>query len=145
MFVLAWAVCGVRIISYLHHGSSGVAGKIHENNPELRQGCSTCEKIRIFGFGDVSGPLKTRDPRSRADAQWISHMARRIGFREQAYTGTRKYDSAGKIGASDPVKLCVRFGWFFIDIFWNLCSFGLGLFVEPGDGLNHENPTIFNM
>ena len=28
-----------------------------------------------------------------------------------------KYYSAGKIGASDPVKLCVGFGWFFIDKF----------------------------
>ena len=41
-----------------------------------------------------------------------------------------KYYSAGKIGASDPVKLCVGFGWFFIDIFGLMCSFGLVLFVE---------------
>ena len=57
-------------------------------------------------------------------------MARRTGFREQYYTGTRKYFSVGKIGASDQVTLCIRFGLFFIDIFWNLYSFWLGLFVE---------------
>ena len=47
-------------------------------------------------------------------------------FREQYYTGTRKYYSAGKIGASNPMKLCVTFGWFFIDNFGLTSSFGLG-------------------
>ena len=56
-------------------------------------------------------------------------MARRTCFREQYYTGTRKYYSAGKIGASDQVKLCVGFGWFFIDNFGLMCSFGLVLCV----------------
>ena len=41
-----------------------------------------------------------------------------------------KYYSAGKIGASDPVKLCIRFGRFFIDNFGFTSSFGLGSFVK---------------
>ena len=56
-------------------------------------------------------------------------MDRRTGFREQYYTGTRNSYSAGKIGASNQVKLCMRFGWFFLDIFGLMCLFGLALFV----------------
>ena len=48
-----------------------------------------------------------RYPKARADAQWIPHMARRTCFREQYYTGTRKYMCAGKIGVSNHVKLCI--------------------------------------
>ena len=59
-------------------------------------------------------------------------MARRTCFREQYYTGTRNYFCAGKIGASNQVKLCVGFGRFFIDIFGLMCSFRLGLFVDLG-------------
>ena len=40
-------------------------------------------------------------------------IARRIGFREQYYTGTRDHYCAGKIGVSNPMKLCVGFGMFF--------------------------------
>ena len=57
-------------------------------------------------------------------------MARRIGFREQYKTGTRDSYSAGKIGASNPVKLYINLGWFFIDDFGLTNSFGLGLLVE---------------
>ena len=72
-------------------------------------------------------------------------MARRTCFREQYYTGTRKYYSAGKIGVSNPLKLCVRFGWFFIDNFGLMCSFGLALFVEseliiPDQGMLVRSP-----
>ena len=72
-------------------------------------------------------------------------MARRTCFREQYYTGTRKYYSAGKIGVSDPVKLCITFGWFFIDNFGLMCSFGLALFVVqeniiPDQGMLVRSP-----
>ena len=59
-------------------------------------------------------------------------MARRTCFREQYYTGTRKYYCAGKIGVSDYVKLCVGFGWFFIYNFGFTSSFGLWLCMELG-------------
>ena len=49
-----------------------------------------------------------------------------------------KYYSAGKIGASDPVKLCVGFGWFFIDNFGLTSSFGLGSFVQRDMVRLHE-------
>ena len=32
----------------------------------------------------------------------------------------------------NPVKLCVGFGWFFVDNFGLMCSFGLALFVVQG-------------
>ena len=57
-------------------------------------------------------------------------MARRTCFREQYYTGTRKYYCVGKIGASNQVKLCITFGEFFLIFSGLMYSFGLGLFVE---------------
>ena len=51
-------------------------------------------------------------------------------FREQYYTGTKEYYCAGKIGASNPVKLCVKLGRFFIDNFGLLNSFGLSLCMD---------------
>ena len=61
-----------------------------------------------------------------------AHMARRTCFKEQYYTGTRNYFCAGKIGGSDQIKLYINLGWFFIDDFWLMCSFGLGFFVDLG-------------
>ena len=57
-------------------------------------------------------------------------MARRTGFREQYYTGTRNSYWAGKIGVSNPVKLCVGFGKIFLIFSGLTSSFGLGLCVE---------------
>ena len=59
-------------------------------------------------------------------------------FREQYYTGTKEYYSAGKIGASDPVKLYIQFGWFFVDNFGLTNSFGLGSFVQRDMVSLHE-------
>ena len=72
-------------------------------------------------------------------------MARGTCFREQYYTGTRKYYWAGKIGASNYVKLYVNLGWFFIDSSGLTNSFGLGLFVElefiiPNQGMLVRHP-----
>ena len=90
-------------------------------------------------FETFPGPqIHLRDPRSRADAQQILYMARRTGFREQYYTGTRKYYCAGKIGASNPVKLCVTFGQFFFDNFGLTNSFGLGLCMQRDMIILHQ-------
>ena len=56
---------------------------------------------------------------------WKADMARRTCFREQYYTGTRKYFSARKIAGRDPRKLCIKKCRFFIDISGYLYSFGL--------------------
>ena len=119
MFVWARVVCGPRYDQSPLLETSPVSGKIHMQKIELRQGDSTCAKneeiIDLETFPGPQGPL--RDPKSRADAQWIVHMARRTGFREQYYTGTMNYFCAGKIGASNHVKLCV-----------NLCQFSFNNF-----------------
>ena len=57
------------------------------------------------------------------------NMSRRTCFRTY-YTGTMNYFCAGKIGASNPVKLYVIFDKLFMDNFGLTNSFGLGLFVE---------------
>ena len=59
-------------------------------------------------------------------------MARRTGFREQYYTGTRNYFCVEKIRASNNVKLYVRFGQQIQDFFRLMCSFGTALFVDLG-------------
>ena len=59
-------------------------------------------------------------------SKWLEELA------SESNTGTMKYYSAGKIGVSDPMQLCVSFGWFFIDIFGLMYSFGLALFVVHG-------------
>ena len=56
-------------------------------------------------------------------------MARRTCFREQYYTGTRNSYSAGKIGASDHVKLYVNLCRFFLVFSGFPSSFGLSSFV----------------
>ena len=56
-------------------------------------------------------------------------MARRTCVREQYDAGTRGIIMAGKIAGQDPAKLYVSFGWFFINIYGYLCSFGLASFV----------------
>ena len=56
-------------------------------------------------------------------------MARRTGFREPYYTGTRNYVCAGKIGASNHVKLCVFLNHVFLIFSRFVNSFGLGLGV----------------
>ena len=56
---------------------------------------------------DVSWP---RGLRWRA---MIFHMARRTGFREQYYTGTRDISVSGKIAGNIKVKLYVISWWFF--------------------------------
>ena len=65
-------------------------------------------------------------------------MVRRTGFREQYYTGTRNFYSAGKIGASNQTKLYINLGWFFIDNFGFINSFGLALFVERDMIILHD-------
>ena len=64
-------------------------------------------------------------------------MARRTCFREQYYTGTRKYFSARKIAGRDPRKLCMKKCRFFIDISGYLYSFGLAPFVVQDIGSVH--------
>ena len=49
-----------------------------------------------------------------------------------------KYYSAGKTGASDPVKLCVGFGKFFIDNFGLTNSFGLGSCMQRDMVILHD-------
>ena len=49
-----------------------------------------------------------------------------------------KYYSAGTIGASDPMKLYIRFGSFFVDIFGLTSSFGLGSCMQRDMVSLHE-------
>ena len=65
-------------------------------------------------------------------------MVRRTGFREQYYTGTSNFCSTGKIGASNPARLCVHFDRFFIDNFGLTSSFGLGPFVQRDMIILHQ-------
>ena len=46
--------------------------------------------------------------------------------------------SARKIGVSNPVKLYIRFGWFFIDNFGFTNSFGLGLCMQRDMIILHQ-------
>ena len=77
------------------------------------------------GNMDVSEP---RGLRWRAMLQ--DHMARRTCFREQYYTGTRRYYVSGKNADNIKVKLYIRLGWLFDDISGCMYSFGLVSFVD---------------
>ena len=57
-------------------------------------------------------------------------MARRTGFGEQYYTGTRDISVSGKIAGTIKVKLYVGFGWLFDHISGLTSSFGLSYFVN---------------
>ena len=72
------------------------------------------QEIKCGGFSglrpDLDTKMTTQNTKSRADAQWsIIQMARRTGFREQYYTGTRKFYSAGKVAGRKVKKLYVFF------------------------------------
>ena len=73
---------------------------------------------------DVSRP---RGPRWRAMTSY--NMARRTGFREQYYTGTRRYSVSGKIAGNIKVKLYMRLWWLFMNISGLINSFELSSFV----------------
>ena len=60
----------------------------------------------------------------------IFHMARRTGFREQYYTGTRDIVVPGKIAGNIKVKLYVFLRWLFDDISGSMYSFDLSSFVN---------------
>ena len=64
-----------------------------------------------------------------------AHMARRTCFREQYYTGIRRYYWAGKIAGPDPRKLYVKILWFFIDFWGSINSFGIASFVVSDMGI----------
>ena len=86
---------------------------LHCWKPVLCLGKSICERLsgdkvilhvlkneEIIDLDTFPGPQRPLwDPRSRANAQWILHMARRIGFREQYYTGTKVYLCQGRLQA----------------------------------------------
>ena len=80
---------------------------------------SSLEDVRQAQI-DVSRP---RGPRWRAMISY--HMARRTGFREQYYTGTRRYSVSGKIAGTSKVKLYIRLWWLFINISGLINSFEL--------------------
>ena len=49
-------------------------------------------------------------------------MARRTGFREQYYTGTRDISVSGKIAGNIKVKLYIRLRWLFAHISGRLAA-----------------------
>ena len=61
---------------------------------------------------------------------WLEELA----FREQYYTGTKIYYSAGVIAGRNPGKLYMKIGRFLINISGYLCSFGTALFVVQDIG-----------
>ena len=75
------------------------------------------------------GKMDVPWPRGLRWRAMIFHMARRTGFREQYYTGTRDISVSGKITGNIKVKLYVLFWWLFINISRFISSFGLSLFV----------------
>ena len=68
-------------------------------------------------------------PRGLRWRAMIFHMARRTGFREQYYTGTRDISVSGKIAGNIKVKLYMRLWWLFINISGLINSFELSSFV----------------
>ena len=60
----------------------------------------------------------------------LFHMARRTGFREQYYTGTRDISVSGKIAGNIKVKLYGGLRWLFDDISGLMYSFDLSSFVN---------------
>ena len=127
-FVWALVFCGIRYYQFASMDCSGDIQKIHMRKIWMIQGhlimmenwqISCSENIRQAQM-DVSGP---RGPRWRAMLSY--HMARRTGFREQYYTGTRRYSVSGKIAGNIKVKLYVRLWWSFINISGLINSFGL--------------------
>ena len=92
---------------------------------------------QISAFGDVwRGIWDTSEPRGpRWRAMFQAHMARRTCFREQYYTGMRRYYSAGKIACQDSRKLYVIIWWFFIDFSGCINSFGFASFVVSDMGV----------
>ena len=121
-----------QILSVCFHGLQ----REHPENP--------CEKdwveersVHLTDFWQIScledirqaqmTPSGPRGPRWRAMISY--HMARRTGFREQYYTGTRRYSVSGKIAGNIKVKLNVRLWWLFINIYGLINSFGLSSFV----------------
>ena len=68
------------------------------------------QEIKCGGFTglrpDLDTKMTTQNTKSRADAQWSTiQVARRIGFREQYYTGMKKFYSAGKVAGRNVEKL----------------------------------------
>ena len=131
-FVWALVFCGIRYYQSASMDCSGAIQKIHMRKIRLLQGqihlreiwrISCLEDVRQAQM-DVSGP---RGPRWRAMISY--HMARRTCFREQYYTGTRRYSVSGKIAGNIKVKLYVRLWWLFINISGLINSFGLSFCV----------------
>ena len=132
VFVWALVLCGIRYYQSASWDCSGVIQKIHMRKIRWRKDqihlteiwqISCLEDVRQAQM-DVSGP---RGPRWRAMSSY--HMARRTGFREQYYTGTRRYSVSGKIAGNIKVKLYVRLWWLFAHISGSMYSFELSSFV----------------
>ena len=127
-FVWALVFCGIGYSQSVSMDCSGVIQNIHMRKIRLRKAqmhltdfwqISCLEDIRQAKMDDP----RPRGPRWRAMSSY--HMARRTGFREQYYTGTRRYSVSGKIAGNIKVKLYVRLWWLFMNIFGLINSFGL--------------------
>ena len=116
---------------------------------ELDQGDSTCKNEEF----SIRRRLRASNVMFWAHEHVLTYSVERFKWIEELAsesntslcTGTRNYYRAEKIGASNQVKLYVHFGWFFIDNFGLMCSFGLTLFVDlesiiPDQGMLVRSP-----
>ena len=92
-FVWALVFCGIRYYQSASMDCSGVIQKIHMRKIRQGQGVNLMEIWQISCLEAVrQGPVAVSEPRGlRWRAMLQDHMARRTCFREQYYTGTRKY------------------------------------------------------
>ena len=101
--------------------------KIYMRKIRLDQGLVHDADVIDFMLRDrqtrVNGKFRAQGPALTRNVEF--HMVRRTCFREQYYTGTRRYMSAREEGRRIPVKLYIRLGWLFINISRYMCSFGL--------------------
>ena len=67
-------------------------------------------------------------------SKWLEELA----SESNTIQAQGKYYSAGMIGASNQMKVYVRFGWFFTDNFGLTNSFGLRSFVQRDMVRLHE-------
>ena len=105
---------------------------------EYEKDSATSRSFHLLEFWQISCSDDIRQ--AQMDVPWtrglrwramlIFHMARRTCFREQYYTGTRRYSVSGKIAGNIQVKLYMELGWLFDDISGSMCSFGLSSFVN---------------
>ena len=111
-FVWARAFCGLRICYCASVGCNGTPRKIHMREIETVQSSAracNCEKWRISWSEAVSlRQMGVSEAFSLCwRTMWMFDMARRTCFREEYYTGMRRFIEAGKIAGPDPRKLYI--------------------------------------